>query len=83
MVYVGDHIKISMDQVLEEQFRKFGFTDNEPSEDWLTDHMNELLVYRTDSLLVVFERMTLYRKDDSGRNKWYVEKADLRFVMEK
>lgn len=83
LMCVGDHIKISMDQVLEEQFRKYGFTDKEPSKDWLKDHKNEMLVYRTDSLLVVFEQMTLCRKDDSGRNKWYVDKAELRFVMEK
>ncbi len=83
LVCVSDHIKISMDKVLDEQFRKYGFTGKEPSKDWLKDHKNEMLVYRTNSLLVVFEQMTLCRKDDSGRNKWYVDKAEVSFVLEK
>ena len=83
LVRVGDHIEISMDQVLEEQFRKYGFTDKEPSKYWLEDHENELLVYRTDSLLVVFKTMRLGRRNDSLLNKWYVDRAEVRFVMEK
>jgi len=69
--------------MLEEQFRKYGFSGKEPSRDWLYDHKNEILIYRTDSLLVVFEDIHLCRKDDSGRNKWYVNEASVNFVMEK
>ena len=83
LMRVGDHIKISMDQMLEEQFRKYGFSGKEPSRDWLYDHKYEILIYRTDSLLVVFEDINLRRKDDSGRNKWYVDRASVNFVLEK
>ena len=83
LMRVGDHIKISMDQMLEEQFRKYGFSGKEPSRDWLYDHKYEILIYRTDSLLVVFEDINLCRKDDSGRNKWYVDRASVNFVLEK
>jgi hypothetical protein len=72
-----------MDQVLEEQFRKYGFTGKEPSKDWLNSHKNEMLVYRTDSLLVVFKFMRLGRRNDGVHNKWYVDGAELQFVMEK
>ena len=83
LLRVGDHIKISMDQILEEQFRKYGFSGKEPSRDWLYDHKYEILIYRTDSLLVVFEDINLCRKDDSGRNKWFVDRASVNFVLEK
>lgn len=83
LLRVGDHIKISMDQILEEQFCKCGFKSKEPSKEWLESHKNEILIYRTDSLLVVFEKMYLSRKDDSGRNKWYVDRAEVSFVLEK
>ena len=83
LLRVGDHIRISMDQMLEEQFHKCGFTGKEPSKDWLEDHKKELLVYRTDSLLVVFKEMSLGRKNDSGRNKWYVDRASVNFALER
>ena len=53
-VKVGQSINIPIKQIWAEQMQKYGFTDQEPTEEWLKAHENELLVYQTDNVLVVF-----------------------------
>lgn len=76
---IGDHIKISMDELLENQLQRCGFTDSVPS-DCLEGHANELLVYRTEDLIVVFEEMELVKEAGEA---WRVSSATVSFVLEK
>ena len=77
---LGDNIKISINDLWTEQLQKCGSADNMPSEAWLKDHADELLVYRTEDYLIVFDRVYLRR--DSGKG-WYVSSAAVDFVLEK
>ena len=43
-VKVGQSINIPIKQIWAEQMQKYGFTDQEPTEEWLKAHENELLV---------------------------------------
>lgn len=79
-VKVGKSINIPVKQIWAEQMQKYGFTDQEPTEEWLKAHENELLVYRTDNVLVVFSQMKLKR---SGEGSWCVDEVWVSFVMEK
>jgi hypothetical protein len=80
LLQVGQHIKISINQIWAEQLRKFSFKDQKVTEQWLKSHANELLVYRTDSLLLVFNWVELSENEDGS---WYVNEASVNFVMEK
>ena len=77
---IGEHIKISMDELLENQLIRCGLTDSVPSEEWLEDRANELLVYRTEDLMVVFEEMELVKE---AGEMWRVSSATVSFVLEK
>lgn len=79
-VKVGQSINIPIKQIWAEQMQKYGFTDQEPTEEWLKAHENELLVYRTDNVLVVFSQMELKRY---GEGSWCVDEVWVSFVMEK
>lgn len=79
-VKIGQSINIPIKQIWAEQMQKYGFTDQAPTEEWLKAHENELLVYRTDSVLVVFSQLKL-NKDENGR--WRVDEAEVSFVLEK
>lgn len=79
-VKVGKSINIPVKQIWAEQMQKYGFTDQEPTEEWLKAHENELLVYRTDSVLVVFSSMKLKR---NGKESWRVDEVWESFVLEK
>ena len=76
----GDSIKISINDVWAKQMQKYGHADNVPSKAWLQDHADELLVYRTEDFLIVFDQV--YLKQDSG-NVWYVSSATVGFVLER
>lgn len=79
-VKVGQCINIPIKQIWAEQMQKYGFTDQEPTEEWLKAHENELLVYQTDNVLVVFSQMKLKRY---GEGSWCVDEVWVSFVMEK
>jgi hypothetical protein len=79
-VKVGQSINIPIKQIWAEQMQKYGFTDQEPTEEWLKAHENELLVYQTDNVLVVFSQMKLKRY---GEGSWCVDEVWVSFVMEK
>ena len=79
-VKIGQSINIPIKQIWAEQMQKYGFTDQAPTEEWLKAHENELLVYRTDSVLVMFSQLKL-NKDGNGR--WRVDEAEVSFVLEK
>ena len=79
-VKAGQSINIPVKQIWAEQMQKYGFTDQEPTEEWLKAHENELLVYRTDNVLVVFSQMKLKR---SGEGSWCVDEVWVSFVLEK
>ena len=76
---VGNN-KILMDELLENQLHLYDLKDGVPSKEWLEAHANELLVYRTSSMLIVFEEMSLERK---GEQPWRVHSATVSFVLEK
>lgn len=78
-VKIGQSINIPIKQIWAEQMQKY-VTDQAPTEEWLKAHENELLVYRTDSVLVVFSQLKL-NKDENGR--WRVDEAEVSFVLEK
>ena len=77
---LGDNIRISINDLWAEQLQKCGSADNMPSEAWLQDHVDELLVYRTEDYLIIFDRVYLQR--NSG-NVWYVSSAAVDFVLER
>ena len=77
---VGQCINIPIKQIWAEQMQKYGFTDQEPTEEWLKAHENELLVYQTDNVLVVFSQMKLKRY---GEGSWCVDEVWVSFVLEK
>lgn len=77
---IGDHIMISMDELWEDQLLRCGMTDSVPSEEWLEEHANELLVYRNEDLMVVFEEMSLERDEGEA---WRVNSATVSFVLER
>lgn len=77
---LGDNIRISINDLWAEQLQKCGSADNMPSEAWLQDHVDELLVYRTEDYLIIFDRVYLRR--NSG-NVWYVSSAAVDFVLER
>ena len=77
---IGDHIKISMDELLENQLQRYGLTDSVPSKDWLVEHENGLLVYQTEDLMVVFEEMELVKEAGEA---WRVSSATVSFALEK
>jgi len=79
-VKVGQCINIPIKQIWAEQMQKYGFTDQEPTEEWLKAHENELLVYQTDNVLVVFSQMKLKRY---GEGSWCVDEVWVSFVLEK
>ena len=79
-VKVGQSINIPIKQIWAEQMQKYGFTDQEPTEEWLKAHENELLVYQTDNVLVVFSQMKLKRY---GEGSWCVDEVWVSFVLEK
>lgn len=79
-VKVGQSINIPIKQIWAEQMQKYGFTDRAPTEEWLKAHENELLVYRTDSVLLVFGSMKLKR---NGKGNWRVDEVWVSCVMEK
>lgn len=79
-VKVGQSINIPIKQIWAEQMQKYGFTDQAPTEEWLKAHENELLVYRTDSVLVVFGSMKLKR---NGKGNWRVDEVWVSCVLEK
>ena len=77
---IGDHIKISMDELLDSQLQRYCLADSVPSEDWLEEHADGLLVYRTEDLMVVFEHMYLVKEEGEP---WRVSSATVSFVLEK
>ena len=56
---IGSGRKISANQIFREQLQRLGCPDMSPSRSWIKDHEDELLIYRTDSLLVCFNRLNL------------------------
>lgn len=56
---IGSGRKISANQIFREQLHRLGCPDMSPSRFWIKDHEDELLIYRTDSLLVCFNRLNL------------------------
>lgn len=56
---IGSGWKISANQIFREQLQRLGCPDVSPSRSWIKDHEDELLLYRTDSLLVCFNRLHL------------------------
>lgn len=58
---IGNGQTISANQIFREQLQRLGSPDMLPTRSWLKAHEDELLVYRTDSLLVCFNKMFLER----------------------
>ncbi len=68
---IGNGKKISANQIFREQLQRLGCPDMLPSRTWLEDHEEELLTYRTDSLLVCFNQLRLERQTSDV--EWRVE----------
>ena len=58
---IGNGRNISANQIFREQLQRIGCPDVSPSRSWIKDHEDELLIYRTDSLLVCFNKLELER----------------------
>lgn len=58
---IGNGRNISANQIFREQLQRLGCPDVSPSRSWIKDHEDELLIYRTDSLLVCFNKLELKR----------------------
>jgi hypothetical protein len=58
---IGNGRTISANQIFREQLQRIGCPDVSPSRSWIKDHEDELLIYRTDSLLVCFNKLELKR----------------------
>ena len=68
---IGSGRKISANQIFREQLQRLGCSDMLPSRTWIEDHEEELLTYRTDSLLVCFNKLELERTTSDV--EWRVE----------
>ncbi len=68
---IGNGKKISANQIFREQLQRLGCSDMLPSRTWIEDHEEELLTYRTDSLLVCFNKLRLERQTSDV--EWRVE----------
>jgi len=73
-----DGLDITADWIFKKQLEKLGCPDNQPTKDWLEDHEQELMVYRTDSLMVVFSNLTLSKNE---QDKWEVDWCGEDFVL--
>ncbi len=62
-VALGDR-RMNMAALLDSLLAQSGFSrSNMPTEEWLGKHAKEFLTYRSDSLTIVFERMTITMHD--------------------
>ena len=76
-----DGITIPADEMLNTQLAKIGYTRSEmPSQEEMDLHAAEMLVYRTDSLIVVFDYMSI-DIDDQGNA--VIENAIINFMIRK
>lgn len=76
-----DGITIPADEMLDAQLAKIGYTRSEmPSQEEMDLHAAEMLVYRTDSLIVVFDYMAI-DIDDQGNA--VIENAIINFMIRK
>ena len=71
---IGNGRKISAKQIFREQLQRLGCPDMSPSRSWIKDHEDELLIYRTDSLLVCFNKLELKRM--TSDSTWEVSYFD-------
>jgi len=70
--------RLDPDALLDTLLSQSGFSrTNMPTEEWLDRHSREFLTYRSDSVLIVFERMQLAA--DGG--KWIITSADDMFTV--
>lgn len=72
-------IVIPADEMLDAQLTKIGYTRSAmPSREEMDLHAAEMLVYRTDSLTVVFDYMTI---DFDEQGKAVISNADINFII--
>ena len=76
-----DGIGIPADEMLDAQLAKIGYTRSEmPSQEEMDLHAAEMLVYRTDSLIVVFDYMAI---DIDEQGNAVIENAIINFMIRK
>ena len=76
-----DGITIPADEMLDAQLAKTGYTRSEmPSQEEMDLHTAEMLVYRTDSLIVVFDYMSI---DIDEQGNAAIENAIINFMIRK
>lgn len=71
---IGNGRNISANQIFREQLQRIGCPDVSPSRSWIKDHEDELLIYRTDSLLLCFNKLELERM--TSDSTWEVSYFD-------
>lgn len=72
-------IRIPADELLDTQLAKIGYTRSDmPSQEEMDLHTAEMLVFRTDSMTVVFDYMSI---GVDGQDNAEIESADIKFII--
>lgn len=72
-------IRIPADELLDTQLAKIGYTRSDmPSHEEMDLHTAEMLVFRTDSMTVVFDYMSI---GVDGQDNAEIESADVKFII--